>query len=94
MTKYFIQSQQTGGTLAVEKYLNKYFHENYFHAIVSEDKIQEIIADLSTEQTRFFETRKGKSVNIKAYRAAFSDLYFINIGSVSFSLPKVEKEIL
>lgn len=94
MTKYFIQSQQTGGTLAVEKYLNKYFHENYFHAIVSEDKIQKIIADLSTEQTRFFETRKGKAVTIKAYRAAFSDLYFINIGSVSFSLPKVEKEIL
>lgn len=94
MTKYFIQSQQTGGSLAAEKYLNKYFHKNYFHAVVAEDKIQNIVAGLSTEQTRFFETHKGKAVTIKAYRAAFSDLYFINIGSVSFSLPKVEKEIL
>ena len=93
MAKYFIQSQQTGGTLAVEKYLNKYFHENYFHAIVSEDKIQKIVADLSTEQTRFFETRKGKAVTIKAFKGVMDNI-FISMGSVSYSLPKVEKEIL
>lgn len=93
MAKYFIQSQQTGGTLAVEKYLNKYFHENYFHAIVSEDKIQKIVADLSTEQTRYFETRKGKVVTIKAFKGVL-DIIFINAGSISYSLVKVEKEIL
>lgn len=94
MTKFFISGQGTGGTLAIEKFLNAYFHENYFYALVSEEKLPQIIDDLSAVQGRYFEIHKGKRVNIGFATSYNDERLYLNIGDLSYTFVKIQKEIL
>lgn len=94
MTKYFISGQSTGGSLAVEKHLNRYFHEHYFHTLVSEDKVADIIADLEAAQDRYFQTGRGKRVPIGLHASYDGSMMFLTIGALSYTLIKIEREIL
>lgn len=94
MTKYFISGQSTGGSLAVEKHLNRYFHEHYFHTLVSEDKVADIIADLEAAQDRYFQGSRGKRVAIGKHASYDGGLVFLSIGALTYTLIKIEREIL
>lgn len=94
MTKYFISGQSTYGSLAVEKHLNRYFHEHYSHTLVSEDKVADIIADLEAAQDKYFQADKGKRVEISKSTVCYGDAIFLSIGAPSYTLIKIRREIL
>lgn len=94
MAKYFVNGQCTGGSLAIEKHLNRYFHEHYYHALVSDEKVEEIKIDLTEEQERYFKEHKGKAVQIRSHQSYDGDSLFLNIGDLSYNFSKIKREIL
>lgn len=91
MAKYFINGQSTGGSLAVEKHLNRYFHEAYYHTLIEEGQMAFLAEDLAREQAEYFKEHRGNAVNIGTTPSWDGDMIFVNIGSLSYTCNKVRE---
>lgn len=91
--KYFAGSIGQNGTLAIEKYINKYWHLKYHNAVIAESKLPEVVEDLIQAQDLYFAKNRGKKVEIDWHRSEWSPNIFVNAGAFCATLTHITHEI-
>lgn len=92
MKKYFIQFNDTGCTLAIEKHLYSFIREKYDHTAIPENFIPVMVEDLKREQESYFLEHRGSRVSISSHASGVNGNYFVNAGNVCAVLIEIRRE--
>lgn len=92
MKKYFAQFNGTGCTLAIEKHLYSFIRDKYDHALVAENFVPVLVADLEREQREYFLEHRGNPVNIGYHPSGVNGNIFVNAGNICLTLVEIRRE--
>ena len=88
--KYYMTFFGAGPSLAVEKHLYGFIKDNFANCTVMSDAIEDIVDDIKDAQAEYFQTHRGKEVDIRSFvTPAFSS---IAVGSMCITLTRIKNE--